>query len=84
MGAAWETVVRESDGALVNDKLAARDGVQEKEAQCLVSPDGTMLFAVWNQEHDRDEHPDANLTVPERFLGLDSWLGRVDYVVTSE
>ena len=82
IGATWETVVRQSDGALVNDKLAARDGVQEKEAQCLVSPDGTMLYTVWNQEYDPHEHPDV--TVPERFLGLDSWLGRVDYVVTSQ
>ena len=82
MGATWELVVRQSDGALVNDKLVARDGVQEKEAQVLVSPDGTMLYTVWNQEYDPHEHPDV--TVPERFLGLDSWLGRVDYVVTSE
>ncbi len=82
MGATWELVERQSDGALVNDKLVARDGVQEKEAQTLLTPDGTMVFTVWNQEYDPHEHPDV--TVPDRFLGLDSWLGRVDYTVTSE
>ena len=44
------------------------------------------LWTVWNQEYET-ENPEAEGPVPydaenpDHFLGLDSWMGRVDYVV---
>ena len=62
--------------------------VEEKEVQALGNPDGTMLFGVWLQESEGV--PTGDLTVvmpsgeeiviPEEKLGLESWLGRVDYL----
>jgi hypothetical protein len=77
-GLTWETIINPV-GDEVAAKLAARQDVQEKEAQVLASPDGTMLFTVWNQESH--EEP-VDLT--DRFLGLDSWHGRLDYDVVQE
>ena len=64
--------------------------VEEKEVQLVASPDGSMGFNVWLQESevpptgvgldvdvDGDEIPDV--TIPDNFLGLESWLGRVDW-----
>ena len=79
-GVTWDVLVDE-DGLERNRKLAARSEIQEKEAQIIASPDGSMLWTVWNQEsHEEPAESDP----PEHFLGLDSWVGRVDYEVTDE
>jgi hypothetical protein len=57
--------------------------VEEKEVQLIASPDGNMGFNVWLQESD--VAPDGNdlevdgVTIPANRLGLESWLGRVDW-----
>jgi hypothetical protein len=80
-GVTWDVVLQDDADpeSEANRKLAARDVIQEKEAQIIASPDGSMLWTVWNQESH--EEPDAN-DPPDHFLGLDSWVGRVDYEVT--
>ena len=64
--------------------------VEEKEVQLLASPDGNMGFNVWLQESEvqPDEDglgdgtlsTDGTVTIPDNFLGLESWLGRVDWI----
>jgi hypothetical protein len=52
--------------------------VEEKEVQLLASPDGNMGFNVWLQEsHDSPLVYDGD--VPLERIGLESWLGRVDW-----
>jgi len=82
-GVTWDVILQDDADpeSEANRKLAARDVIQEKEAQIIASPDGSMLWTVWNQESH--EEPDAN-DPPDHFLGLDSWVGRVDYEVTDE
>ena len=89
-GATWHHVQRESDDGNVtaDAKLAAVDGIEEKEVQTIVSPDGTMIFNAWLQEEAK-EHYDANLEIldedgnaADHFGGLDSWYGRVDFNAT--
>jgi hypothetical protein len=91
-GATWNHVQRETaDGNVTADaKLAAVDGIEEKEVQTIVSPDGTMIWNAWLQEEDK-EHYDANLEIldedgnaADHFGGLDSWSGRVDFNATEE
>ena len=88
--ATWHHVQRETaDGNVTADaKLAAVDGIEEKEVQTVVSPDGTMIFNAWLQEEAK-EHYDANLEIldedgnaADHFGGLDSWYGRVDFNAT--
>jgi hypothetical protein len=59
--------------------LAAREGttIQEKEVESFASPDGTMVYSVWLQETE-----EADYDASDRFKGLDSWFGRLDYNVT--
>jgi hypothetical protein len=80
-GLTWETVTYTGSTGDFEDnaKLAARDEVQEKEAQILASPDGTMLFTVWNQESH-----DEPTSLEDHFLGLDSWHGRLEYEIVAE
>ena len=87
-GATWNHVDRnisETETKEADAKLAAVDGIEEKEVQTIVSPDGTMTFNVWLQEEEK-EHYDANETIldeegnaADHFGGLDSWSGRVDF-----
>ena len=92
-GATWNHVDRnisETETKEADAKLAAVDGIEEKEVQTIVSPDGTMIFNVWIQEEEK-EHYDANETIldedgnaADHFGGLDSWYGRVDFNGTVE
>ena len=91
-GATWNHVQRESDDGNVtaDAKLAAVDGIEEKEVQTIVSPDGTMIFNVWLQEEEK-EHYDANEIIldedgnaADHFGGLDGWYGRVDFNATAD
>jgi hypothetical protein len=63
--------------------------VEEKEVQLIGSPDGTMGFNVWLQESETpptgtglEVTVDGGETVniPDNALGLESWIGRIDYV----
>ena len=91
-GRTWSTVdlnVTEGDEnvtKVANAKLAAIKGLEEKEVQAMLSPDGTMLFHVWIQEEEEDSYydHDENLTdengiIVDHFGGLDSWSARVDF-----
>jgi hypothetical protein len=86
-GVTWDVILQDENDpeSQANRKLAARDVIQEKEAQIVPSPDGSMLWTVWNQEWDKEEHETVTVPYdpadPDHFLGLDSWMGRVDYVV---
>jgi hypothetical protein len=61
--------------------------VEEKEVQLVASPDGNMGFNVWLQESEVPPGEgdltvtvgETEVTIPEQFLGLESWLGRVDW-----
>ena len=65
--------------------------VEEGAAQLLANPDGNMGFNVWLQESDDadciadpNQAPDvdvdcAGVNIPNRRLGLETWLGRVDW-----
>ena len=86
-GATWDVLTDDADPEYeANRKLAARTGLQEKEAQIIASPDGTMLWTVWNQEYEHEEHVTVPYDAdnPDHFLGLDSWTGRVDYELVPE
>jgi len=89
-GKTWNHVERETDDGNVtaDAKLAAVSGIEEKEVQTIVSPDGTMIWNVWIQEEEK-EHYDANLEIldeegndADHFGGLDSWSARVDFNAT--
>jgi hypothetical protein len=66
--------------------------VEEGSVQTLASPDGNMGFNVWLQESDvtdciTDPNVDPNalidcdgVNIPNNRLGLESWMGRVDWV----
>jgi len=63
--------------------------VEEKEVQLVGSPDGTMGFNVWLQESETPPTSSGlevivdgggTVTIPDNALGLESWIGRVDYV----
>jgi hypothetical protein len=63
--------------------------VEEKEVQLVASPDGSMGFHVWLQESeyeptgaDLEVEVDGGgtVTIPDNRLGLESWMGRVDWV----
>lgn len=96
-GRTWSTVdlnVTE-DGVettkVANAKLAGIKGLEEKEVQAILSPDGTMLFHVWIQEEEEASYyddtthlEDENLNIVDHFGGLDSWFGRVDFNATAE
>ena len=96
-GRTWSTIevnATEEDNVTLktaNAKLAAVKGLEEKEVQSMLSPDGTMLFNVWIQEegeasyYDDDTHlEDENENIVDHFGGLDSWFGRVDFNATEE
>jgi len=63
--------------------------VEEGAAQLLASPDGNMGFNVWLQEShvppdedglgDGTLSTDGTVTIPDNRLGLETWLGRVDW-----
>jgi hypothetical protein len=71
--------------------------VEEKEVQTLGSPDGNMGFNAWLQESevspegkvaDGDgkvtfDYDGENVTVPLHALGLESYVGRVDWNCTN-
>ena len=90
-GATWNHVDRnisETETKEADAKLAAVSGIEEKEVQTVVSPDGTMIYNVWLQEEGK-EHYDANAEIldeegnaADHFGGLDSWSGRVDFNAT--
>lgn len=63
-GATWEDVLN----------LAARETVviEEKEVESYASPDGKSFYSAWLQEEEAYDSTD-------KFSGLDSWFGRVDY-----
>lgn len=61
--------------------------VEEGAIALAASPDGSMSFNVWLQESEVPPGDgdltvtvgDTQVTIPENFLGLESWLGRVDW-----
>jgi hypothetical protein len=65
-GATWEDVLN----------LATRETVviEEKEVESYASPDGKSFYNAWLQEEEAYDSTD-------KFSGLDSWFGRVDYDV---
>lgn len=70
-GKTYKTVLNKNTGLVENDKLAARDGVAEGEAQLRVVPSGTKLYAVWNHEWLGDP------SVPINFQGSDAWFRKI-------
>jgi hypothetical protein len=70
-GKTYKTVLNKNTGLPENDKLAARDGVAEGEAQLRVVPSGTKLYAVWNHEWLGDP------SVPINFQGSDAWFRKI-------
>ncbi len=88
-GATWSTVLLDSN-LTANAKLAAIQGVEEKEVQSVTTPDGTVLYNVWLQEQPVEDYSagvevlDEEGDVAEHFKGLDSWIGRVDFNETAE
>ena len=65
--------------------------VEEGAIQMVGSPDGNMSFNVWLQHSeipptgsgldvDHDEDPlTADVHIPDNVLGLEAWMGRVDW-----
>ncbi len=89
-GVTWETVLNENNES-VNAKLAKLQDVAEMEVQSLPTPDGSVLYNAWLQEQPRDAYlagtevfDEDGMTVAEHFKGMDSWVGRVDFNVTTE
>ena len=76
-GVTWSTVLNEQN-ITVNAGLSTVKEVEEKEVQAMASPDGSVLTTAWIQESE------ANSTASDHFKGLDSWLGTVDFNVTTE
>jgi hypothetical protein len=67
--------------------------VEEKEVQTLGSPDGNMGFNAWLQEthdipnedgqNDGTQSTDGTQTIPDHAMGLESYVGRVDWNCTA-
>lgn len=72
-GRTWEYVARASgETEFAAAHLSAKDGIEEKEAEGIANPDGTMFFNIWVQESVTYDPSDP-------FSGLETWLGRIDY-----
>jgi hypothetical protein len=64
-------IVGDADDAYRHAKLAARQDVEEKEVQTVISPDGTLLFNAWLQE--------TETACADPWCGLESMFGLVNY-----